>query len=90
MARPGRFCLLDGQPEQFTDEPNLASNILAAHPPNLPLPHDVYRFIALNGSSGRVKFPEALLGVDSAFDCAMILFEDVIQVLDRSMATAAS
>jgi hypothetical protein len=44
----------------------------------------------LNGSSGRVKFPEALLGIDPAFDRAMVLLKDVIQVLDGSMTTPSS
>ena len=35
-----------------------------------------------------MEFPEALLGVDPAFDRTMILLEDVVQVLDRTMATA--
>jgi hypothetical protein len=82
--------LLGGESEQLSDEPDLTRNVVSLHPPNLPLPHHVYRFIALDGSSGRVKFPEALLGVDPAFDRAMVLLEDVIQVLDGSMTTPAS
>jgi hypothetical protein len=82
--------LLGGESEQLSDEPDLTPNVVSLHPPNLPLPYHVYRFIALNGSSGRVKFPEALLGVDPAFDRAMVLLEDVIQVLDGSMTTPAS
>jgi hypothetical protein len=74
-----RFWFLHGQPEQFTDEPNLTPNILAADPSNLPFLHHVYGLIALNRSPRGLEFPEALLGVDSALDCTMILFEDVIQ-----------
>ena len=86
----GYFDLLGDESEQLCDEPDLTPNVVSLQPPNLPLPHHVYRLIALNRSPGGVEFAEALLGVDAAFDCAMILFEDVIQVLNRSMATPAS
>jgi hypothetical protein len=71
-------------------EPDLTPNILAAQPPNLPLPHPVHRLIAPNGSPGGVKLPETLLGVDPAFDRAMVLLNDVVQVLDRAMPTSAA
>jgi hypothetical protein len=51
-------------------------------------PNHVHRLIALNCSLRRMEFPEALLGIDPAFDRTMILFNDVIQVWDRAMATA--
>ena len=41
---------LGGQPEQFSDEPDLTPNIIAPQPPNLPLPDHVHRLIALNRS----------------------------------------
>lgn len=74
------FGLLGEESEQLSDEPDLTPNVVSLHPPDLPLAHHVYRFVALNGSSGRVKFPKAWLGVDPAFDRAMVLLEDVIQV----------
>ena len=76
--------------EQLTDEPDLTPNVVSLHPPNLTLANHVYRLIPLNRSPGGVKFPEALLGVDPTFDGAMILFNDVIQVLDRSVATSVA
>ena len=90
ISAAGYLDLLGDESEQLSNEPDLTPNVVSLHPPNLPLPHHVYRFIALNGSSGLLKFPEALLGVDPTFDRAMVLLEDVIQVLDRSMTTAAS
>ena len=47
-------------------------------------------FVALNRSPGRLKFSEALLGIHSTFDGSMILFEDVVQVLHRSVSTAGA
>jgi hypothetical protein len=76
--RCARVSFLSGQPEQLPDVPDLTSNIIAPHPPNLSLPHHVHRLITLNRSSGRVKFPEALLGIDPAFDRAMVLLDDVV------------
>src|SRR5258708_6435015 len=71
--------LLGGKPEQLFDEPVLTLNIIALDPPNLSFPDHVHRLIALNRSPSRVKFPETLLGIDSAFDRAMILLDDVVQ-----------
>ena len=36
-----------------------------------------------------MEFSEALLSIDPAFDSGMILLDDVVQVLDRSMPTPA-
>jgi hypothetical protein len=57
---------LGEQSEQLSNEPDLTPNIISAHSPNLPFPNDVHRIVALNRSTGRVKFPETLLGVDPA------------------------
>ena len=45
-------------------------------------------FVAVNRSPGRLEFSEALLGIHSALDGSMILFENVVQVLHRSVSTA--
>ena len=42
-----RLWFLQGQPEQFADEPNLTPNIIATDPPNLPFPNHVHRFITV-------------------------------------------
>ena len=80
---------LGDQPEELSDEPDLTANIIASHPPNLPLPDHVHRFIALNRSPGSMVFSEALFGLDPAFNRAMVLLDNVVQVLDRSMVTSA-
>ena len=68
-----------GQFEELVDELNLTPNIRSAHPPNLPLPHHVHRFITLNGSLRRLELSEPLLVVHPAFDrswsCSRILFK---------------
>ena len=50
----------------------------------------VHRFITLNGSLRRLEFSESLLGVYSPFDSAVVLLDDVVQVLHRPMSTASA
>src|SRR5450759_2855151 len=78
------------QIEEVVDELNLSEKIISCHPSSLPLPDHVDCFVALNRSPSRLKFSEALLGVHSTFDGSMILFENVIQVLYRSVSTAVA
>src|ERR1017187_7976381 len=76
------------QIEKVVDELNLTTKIISCHPSNLPLPDHVDCFIALNRSSSRLEFSEALRSVHSTFDGSMILFENVVQVLHGSVSTA--
>src|SRR5450759_2770419 len=78
------------QIEKVVDELNLTKKILSCQPSNLPLPDHVDCFVALNRSPSRLKFSEALLGVYSTFDGSMILFQNVVQVLHRSVSTAGA
>src|SRR5271157_3776868 len=78
------------QIEEVVDELNLTNKIISCHPSNLPLPDHVDGFVALNRSPSRPKFSEALLGVHATFDGSMILFENVVQVLHRSVSTAVA
>ena len=81
---------LGSQLEKAVDEPNLSKKIISCYPLSLPLPDHVDRFVALNRSPSRLEFSEALLGVHSTFDGSMILFENVVQVLHRSVSTAVA
>ncbi len=72
------------------DELNLPKKIPSCHPSNLPLADHVDCFVALNRSPSRLEFSEALLGVNSTFDGSMVLFENVVQVLHRSVSTAVA
>ena len=78
------------QIEQLVDELILFVNISVADPPHLPLPDHVHRFVSLDRSPGRLELAKALLGLHSSFDSSMILLQDVVQVLDRSMSAAAA
>src|SRR5271169_4872683 len=81
---------LSCQIEKTVDELNLPKKIISCHPSNLPLPDHVDGFVALNRSPSCPEFSEALLGVHSTFDGSMILFDDVVQVLYRSVSTAVA
>ena len=76
--------------EQLVNELNLSPNIRPAHPPCLSLPDHVHSLVALDGSPRRLKLAKPLLGFHAAFDRSMILFHDVVHVLDRPVAATAS
>src|ERR1035437_6099404 len=78
------------QIEKAVDELNLPKKIISCHPSNLPLAGHVDCFVALNRSPSCLEFSEALLGVYSTFDGSMILFQNVVQVLHRSVSTAVA
>src|ERR1019366_6344603 len=88
---PSVCCAFLGcQIEEIVDELNLTKKIISRHPSNLPLPDHVDCFVDLNRAPSRLRFSEALLGVHSTFDGSMILFENVVQVLHRSVSTAVA
>src|SRR5271166_5073598 len=60
----------------------------AADPPRLPLPNHMHRLVTFDRSPGRLELAKVLLGLHSSFDRPMILLQDVVQILDRSMAAA--
>jgi hypothetical protein len=76
--------------EEFVDEPILTPDATPAQPPHLALPNYVHRLIALNRSSRSLEFAKPLLSVHSPFDRAMVLLDDVVQILDGSVAAPAA
>jgi hypothetical protein len=56
----------------------------------LALPNYVHRLIALNRSSRSPEFTVLLLGLHSPFDRAMVLLDDVVQILDGPVAAPAA
>src|SRR5215472_12154362 len=75
---------------QLVDELILLANISPADPPRLPLTDHVHRLVSRNRSPSGAELAKALLGLHAAFDRAMILLQDVVQILNRSMAAAAA
>jgi hypothetical protein len=76
--------------EEFVDEPILTPDSTPAQPPHLALPNYVHRLIALNRSSRSLEFAKPLLGVHSPFDRTMVLLDNVVQILDGSVAAPAA
>ena len=70
-----------GEFEQLVDELILTTNISPAHPSNLSLTQHVDRFITLNRSPRCLELSESLFGIHSSFDGAVVLLDDVVQVL---------
>jgi hypothetical protein len=50
----------------------------------------VHRLVSLNRSPRGAQLAKVLLGFYSSFDRSMILLQDVVQILDRSMLAAAA
>ena len=48
------------------------------------------RFITRNGSACRLELSESLLGIHAAFDRAVVLFQDVVQLLYWSVSATAA
>src|SRR5271156_6545169 len=82
--------VLGSQIEQLVDKLILFANIIVADPPRLPLPDHVHRLVSLNRSPRGLELAKALLGLHSSFDRSMILLQDVVQILHRSMSAAAA
>ncbi len=84
-------CEVSGsQIEQPVNEPILVANIIVADPPCLPLADHVYSLVSRNRSPSCVELAKALLGLHSSFDRSMVLLQDIVQILDRSMLAAAT
>ena len=81
---------LGGHFEEFVDEPILTLDVMPAQPSHLTLPNYVHRLIALNRSSRSLELTKPLLSVHSSFDRAMVLLDDVVQILDGSVAAPAA
>ena len=76
--------------KEFVDEPILTADVIPAQPPHLAFPNYAHRLVALNRSSRSLEFAKPLLGLHSPFDRTMILLDDVVQILDGSVATPAA
>jgi hypothetical protein len=76
--RPGNS---GGHIEEFVDEP-----ILTPDPVHSDTALDVHRLIAPNRSLRSLEFAKPVLGVHSPFNRAMVLLDDVVQILDGSVA----
>jgi hypothetical protein len=77
------------QLEQPVDELILFPNISGIDPACLPLANHGHRLVARDRPLGGVERTKASLGLHRSLNRAMVLFEDIVQILDRSMVAAA-
>jgi hypothetical protein len=80
----------DRKAEHPIDKPVLHSDVTVPQPPNLALPNLVHRFVTLNGPPRTIELPEMLLGTDPFLDGAVVLLQNVIQILNRPVTAALS
>jgi hypothetical protein len=78
------------QIEQSVDELILLANISPADSARLSLADQMQRLVSRNRSLSCAELAKALLGLHASFDRSMILLQDVVQILDRSMPAAGS
>jgi hypothetical protein len=68
----------------------LPSDVTLLHPPDLALPNLVHHLVALNSSPCRSELPKVLLGTDLLLDGAVILLQNVVQILNWPMTATWS
>ena len=78
------------QLEPIGDELILLADLIVADAPHRPFADHVHRLVNFNRSPRSSELAKALLGLHSSFYHSMILLQDVVQILDRSMAAAAA
>ena len=78
-----------GEAEHPIIELVLRMDITLLHPPHLPFPNLVHYLVSLNRPPRTTEPTKMLLGTDPFLDGVVILLQNVIQILNRSM-TAAS
>ena len=75
--------------KQPVNEPDLPLNIGTGQPSHLPFAKHVHGFITLNCPSCRIECPESLLRIHTFLYESMVLLDDVVQVLHRSVPATA-
>jgi hypothetical protein len=66
--------------KEFVDQRNLASNVSFVHPLHLPFPDHVHDRVSLQGSLRCLEGEKAHSRLRQAFDEAMILFDQIVEV----------
>jgi hypothetical protein len=72
---------LPQESEQTMDVAILQDYISGGLPPDLSFPHTVHCLVTIHGTPRCRKGAKALFRIDSSFDCAVIRFNDVVEVL---------
>src|SRR5205807_6815461 len=81
-VKPPFLFSLDYHSKQAGDERNLPHDVSFFHTTHLPFPHHVHDLISLSRVPSGLKGKKAQPGFDASLDEAMVLFDDVVEVLD--------
>ena len=91
MGMKAHFLLsLGGHSKQASDERNLTHDVPFFDATHLPFPDHVHDLISLQSSPRALERKEAQPRFDASFDEAMILFDNVVQVLDQDVSSQES
>ena len=77
--RHGAGVASDCNPEQSSDEMELAGNLTGAHPPGLPLPNRIHGLVTFDRAVGSPERAGALARSQAPLDGPMIPPQDVIE-----------
>ena len=86
-VKPRLLLSLGSYCKQASDERHLPHDVSFSHATSLPFPHHVHHLISLQGSPRPLKGKEAHPCFDEPFDETMILFDDVVQILDADVSS---
>ena len=81
-VKPHFLFSLGSHSKQAGDERNLPQNVSFFHTTHLAFPDHVHHLVALQGSPRALERKEAQPRFDASFDVPMVLFDDVVQILD--------
>jgi hypothetical protein len=76
--------------KQAGDEGDLPAGVCFAHPSDLSLAHHVQDFVSLQCSLCRLEGKETHPWLDQPLDEAMVLFDDVVEILDADVSSTLS
>ncbi len=81
-VKPCLLLGLGGHSKQASDERNLSQDVSFFHTMHLSPPKNVHPLVSLQRVPSGLKGKKAPPGFDASFDEAMILFDEVVEVLD--------
>ena len=81
---------LDSHSKQVGDEGDLSADVSFAHLPDLSLANHVHHLIPMPRSPSRFNRKEAHPWLDEPFEEAMILFDEVVEIVDQDVSSTLS
>ena len=76
--------------EELGDKLKLPDNIVTRKPPDLPFSRHVDCLITVDCAPSRVEGAKALLRIKALLDRAMVLLDDIVQILNGPVTAAST